>query len=101
MRADAVSAPILRLAWLLILNIVPGARGLALASMVSRVSKTYIADVHQQPCRLVSNRSLSNHVFLAPLGHWRILPSSIHPPLKLVRACFFSCTGLGLFFSLY
>ena len=37
MRADAVSAPILRLAWLLILNIVPGARGLALASMVSRV----------------------------------------------------------------
>ena len=40
MRANAVFAPFL-LAWLLILNMVPGARGLALASMVPRVSKTY------------------------------------------------------------
>ena len=82
MRANAVFAPILRLAWLLVLNLVPGARGLALASLVPRVSKTCIADF-QQPCRLVSHRSLSDHAFLAPLGHWRpiLLPTPfIHPP---------------------
>ena len=57
MRANAVFAPILRLAWLLILNMVPGARGLALASMVPRSRRTYIG-FHQQPCRPVSHRSL-------------------------------------------
>ena len=46
MRANAVFAPFL-LACLLILNTVPGARGLALASMVPRVGKTHIAYFHQ------------------------------------------------------
>ena len=48
--ASASAHPTLhRWRWLLILNMVPGARGLALASMVPRVSKTYIAYFHQQP----------------------------------------------------
>ena len=48
--ASASAHPTLhRWRWLLILNMVPGACGLALASMVPQVSKTYIAYFHQQP----------------------------------------------------
>ena len=79
MRANAVFAPILRrLAWLLFLNMVPGARGLALASMMAPLMRR--THIRRQPCLLVSHRSLH--------------PPRPRPLLKRVRACFFSCTGL-------
>ena len=78
-RANAVFAPILRrLAWLLFLNMVPGARGLALASMMAPLMRR--THIRRQPCLLVSHRSLH--------------PPRPRPLLKRVRACFFSCTGL-------
>ena len=79
MRANAVFAPILRrLAWLLFLNMVPGARGLAVASMMAPLMRR--THIRRQPCQLVSHRSLH--------------PPRPRPLLKRVRACFFSCTGL-------
>ena len=106
MRANAVFAPFL-LAWLLILNMVPGARGLALASMVPRVSKTYRHSVLPSATTGPSSIHRSTH-----LDHPPRPPSSTTPFLKRVpllprvpclmcRACFFSCTGLRLSSSLH
>ena len=61
-----------------ILNMVPGARGLALASMMAPLMRR--THIRREPCRLVSHRSLH--------------PPRPRPLLKRVRACFFSCTGL-------
>ena len=126
MRANAVFAPFL-LAWLLILNMVPGARGLALASMVPRVSKTYRHSV--LPSATTGPSSIHRSPPLNPPPSPPRPPPSTTPPqppprppprppssttpfLKRVpllprvpclmcRACFFSCTGLRLSSSLH
>ena len=97
MRANAVFAPILRLAWLLILNMVPGARGLALASVVPRVSKTYIAYFQQprgHPPFIDPPRSTTP--LDQPPPETCACPLLPRVPGLVCRACFFSCTGLRL-----
>ena len=96
--ASASAHPTLhRWRWLLILNMVPGARGLALASMVPRVSKTYIAYFHQQPRG--HPPFIDPHPSTTPL--LKRVPASSTCAVPGVPSCFFSCTGLRLSSSLY
>ena len=96
--ASASAHPTLhRWRWLLILNMVPGARGLALASMVPQVSKTYIAYFQQprgHPPFIDPPRSTTP--LDQPPPETCACPLLPRVPGLVCRACFFSCTGLRL-----